>query len=197
MLACLNESLRCYPPVAVGLPRQAPKGGGNVDGHFVPEGVRFSFLSLLVATCSYPLLTPSLQTVASVFQWASNHAPQYWADPYAFHPERFLPESEGRPQRFATDRQDAMQPFSMGPRNCIGKNLAYAEMRLILAKLVFNFDMAMGDGVKGEDGKVEDGRRWLLDQKVYTLWEKPALNVRLTPVAEAKKGEKQQAELLI
>ena len=39
MLACLNESLRRYPPVAVGLPRVTPKGGSYVDGKFVPEGV--------------------------------------------------------------------------------------------------------------------------------------------------------------
>jgi len=39
MLACLNESLRRYPPVAVGLPRTVPKGGANVAGTFIPEGV--------------------------------------------------------------------------------------------------------------------------------------------------------------
>jgi hypothetical protein len=39
MLACLNESLRCYPPVASGLPRVVPKGGNVVAGQFIPEDV--------------------------------------------------------------------------------------------------------------------------------------------------------------
>lgn len=46
-------------------------------------------------------------------------------------------------------------------------------MRLILAKIVFNFDMTLAD----------DSRGWLEDQKAYTVWEKPALNVHLKPVA--------------
>lgn len=39
MLACLNESLRQYPPVATGLPRRAPPGGAAIAGTLVPEGV--------------------------------------------------------------------------------------------------------------------------------------------------------------
>lgn len=39
MLACLNEGLRMYPPVAIGLPRQVPKGGAMMSGDYVPEWV--------------------------------------------------------------------------------------------------------------------------------------------------------------
>ncbi|KAH8200960.1 hypothetical protein TruAng_004898 [Truncatella angustata] len=93
MLACLNESLRCYPPVATGMPRCVPRGGARVAGRFIPEGV-----------------------TTAVWQWAINHEPSCWTDPYGFHPERFL----GDP-KFSNDNLDAMQPFSTGPRNCIGK----------------------------------------------------------------------------
>lgn len=51
-------------------------------------------------------------------------------------------------------------------------SLAYAEMRLIVAKLLFNFDLELVD-------KETD---WLEGQKVFTLWEKPALMVKLHPV---------------
>ncbi|KAI0443926.1 cytochrome P450 [Xylaria telfairii] len=145
MLACLNESLRRYPPVAGSLPRVVPKGGTMIDGKFVPEG-----------------------TILSVIQWAVNHDSNHWNEPYKFAPERWL----GDP-KYQTDKLDAMQSFSVGPRNCIGRNLAYAEMRLILAKIVFNFDMTLAD----------DSRGWLDDQRAYTVWEKPALNVHLKPVA--------------
>jgi cytochrome P450 len=39
MLACLNEALRLYSPVPIGLPRVTPKGGAQVCGHYVPEDV--------------------------------------------------------------------------------------------------------------------------------------------------------------
>lgn len=43
MLACINESLRLYPPVALGLPRTVPQGGAMVAGEYVPQGVSVSF----------------------------------------------------------------------------------------------------------------------------------------------------------
>lgn len=51
-------------------------------------------------------------------------------------------------------------------------SLAYAEMRLILARILFNFDLRLGDESKG----------WLRDQKIFSLWKKPALQVHMTPV---------------
>ena len=39
MLACLDEALRMYPPVANGLPRVVPKGGAEVLGQYIPEDV--------------------------------------------------------------------------------------------------------------------------------------------------------------
>jgi len=41
MLACLNEAMRCYPPVPVGFPRIIPKGRGSVKiaNEVVPDDV--------------------------------------------------------------------------------------------------------------------------------------------------------------
>ncbi|XDG06942.1 hypothetical protein ABKA04_006557 [Annulohypoxylon sp. FPYF3050] len=144
MLACLNECLRAYPPVPTGMPRVSPKGGCFILGKFVPEG-----------------------SVVAVWQYSISHDPKLWTEPNTFAPERFL----GDP-KFKNDRLDAMQPFSVGPRNCIGRNLAYAEMRLILARIIFNFDMKIAD----------DSRQWLASQKAYSLWKKPALNIYMKPV---------------
>lgn len=52
------------------------------------------------------------------------------------------------------------------------RSLAYAEMRLVLTKVLFNFDLELVD--KDVD--------WMAGQKVFTLWEKPSLMVKLTPV---------------
>lgn len=54
----------------------------------------------------------------------------------------------------------------------MGKNLAYAEMRLMLAKMVWTFDMELDEGV-GD---------WVSRCKVKQLWEKPPLPVRMKEV---------------
>ncbi|KAL0933999.1 cytochrome P450 ClCP1 [Colletotrichum truncatum] len=143
MLACLDEALRMYPPVALGLPRVTPKGGATINGKFVPE-----------------------KTIVAIHQWTIHHKEEYFKDPDEYHPERFLGD-----EKFATDNKNAFQPFHIGARNCLGRNLAYVEMRLILARLLWNFDVKLAPGY-------EDWSK----QKNYILWDKTPLKVHLTPV---------------
>ncbi len=67
-----------------------------------------------------------------------------------------------------------MQPFSYGPRSCLGKNLARAEMRLILAKLLWRFDVELD----------EYSEKWMAGQKIFGFWAKPPLMCRLVPIQE-------------
>ena len=78
----------------------------------------------------------------------------------------------------------------MGPRNCIGKkyalrvyavnivltdlssSLAYAEMRLILARVLWNFDLELAP----------QSMNWSEGLKIFILWDKPSLFVKLKPV---------------
>lgn len=85
-------------------------------------------------------------------------------------PERWLPDA---PSRYAADDREFYHPFNVGPRNCLGKNLAWAEMNLIFAKTVLAFDMEWSDRNK----EVGDWR----DQKTYFINEKKALYVKLIP----------------
>lgn len=146
MLAVLKEALRCYPPVAITSPRVTPPEGAQIAGHVLPGGV-----------------------TVGVWQWAMYRDPQHFADPERFDPERFANPGVGK---YATDRLDAMNPFLLGPRNCIGQNLAYAEMRLVMARLIWGFDMELA---KGND-------EWLTGQKNYLLWDKPELKMYLREV---------------
>lgn len=52
-------------------------------------------------------------------------------------------------------------------------SLAYVEMRVILARIIWNFDLSLA----------EESQDWLDRQKVYILWDKGPLIVNLTPVA--------------
>lgn len=53
MLACLDEALRCYPPIASGLPRVVAKGGKTLCGKYVPEDVSLQSLFLFVSRREY------------------------------------------------------------------------------------------------------------------------------------------------
>ncbi len=58
--------------------------------------------------------TVPVGTSATLLLYAVQHDEKHFPDPYAFKPERFLPEqSIGR-------HPYAFVPFSAGPRNCIG-----------------------------------------------------------------------------
>lgn len=59
---------------------------------------------------------PRLQTIVSVPQFATYRSGRNFAQPDSFIPERWL----GAPG-FENDNRDAMNPFSTGPRNCMGK----------------------------------------------------------------------------
>lgn len=111
---------------------------------------------------------------------AAFKSPKNFKDPQSFVPERWLPNTG-----YEDDRKDVFQPFSFGPRNCLGKkyvglypwgkkktlanirSLAYHEMRIILANVLWNFDLEL---CTESDG-------WV-DQYTYTLWQKPGLFVK-------------------
>lgn len=68
---------------------------------------------------------------------------------------------------FFNDNREAHKPFSFGPRDCIGRNLAYHEMRLILAHVLWTFDLTLSESTKN----------WAEEQNIFALWEKPPLMV--------------------
>jgi cytochrome P450 len=128
----------------------------------VAEGVCLT----LKLPLSVPFELTPYQTSIAMQQYASNRLESNFHRLDEFLPQRWLGDVE-----FADDNRAVLQPFAAGPRNCIGRNLAYAEMRLILGKVLYKLD-------EGKAGQ------WL-DQKVYILWEKTPLWVRLNPVERA------------
>lgn len=153
MNACIEEGLRIFPPVPIGLLRTVPKGGSLIDGHAVPGG-----------------------TSVCVASWAAAHSADNFADPDAFIPERHMDTPESK-ARFGADVKKAAQPFSTGPRGCIGRNLTYVELRLILGALLWNFDLEFADGAT-----LWDPRNEFEGLRAYNTWEKSPLMVKLKDV---------------
>lgn len=96
--------------------------------------------------------------------------------PDQFRPERWLLPTHPlyKPGTFESDNKSAMKAFSAGPRDCIGKNLAYAEMRIVVALLLWHFDV---EALPGQDD-------WISKQKVFNaIWSKGPLMLQWTPRA--------------
>lgn len=53
MLACLDEGMRMYPPIANGLPRCTPKNGAQVLGHYIPGNVCWFLDNLVECALTY------------------------------------------------------------------------------------------------------------------------------------------------
>ncbi|KAH0293761.1 putative cytochrome P450 [Aureobasidium namibiae CBS 147.97] len=105
--------------------------GGTIDGHYVPPGV-------------------DVYTSA----WTVTHDEAYFKNPFTFDPERWLdPMSE--------EVKEASQPFSLGTRGCLGRNL-------ILAKMHWRYDIAL----------VNETLQWEEQSREHVMWTKPELFVR-------------------
>ncbi|MCJ1358007.1 MAG: hypothetical protein MMC33_008005 [Icmadophila ericetorum] len=158
--AVLTETKRIYPPSQAGHPRRVPVGGANVSGRWIPGGV-----NIFPTFYQLGYMTDSGQTGVTINQWACNRSARNFREPDKFIPERWLDDP-----RFSSDQKGAYQPYSVGSGNCIGKNLALAEMRLTLAKFIWHFDLHRVD---------ETNRTWS-DQKVFLRPQKTPLIVQLT-----------------
>ncbi|SMR57614.1 unnamed protein product [Zymoseptoria tritici ST99CH_3D1] len=145
--ATIDEALRMFPVASYICPRITPKGGHIVAGEVIPSGFN-----------------------VTMGQWAMGRSKHLFDNPNEFRPERWV-DSEVQD---ACGRRvnDILKPFSMGPRDCVGKLLALAEARLVTAKLLWHFDMEL-------DG---DHSTWVQDARFYVLWQLRPLKVKLTPI---------------
>ncbi|KAM4055170.1 cytochrome p450 [Hirsutella rhossiliensis] len=145
--ACIEETLRIYPPSPEIPTRISP--GDVINGHNVPA-----------------------DTCISVHLSATCRSPDHFVEPDCFRPQRWLPENH--PQygaKFGGDRLSVCKPFSYGPRDCLGQKLAFAEIRLVTARLLHRFDF---DLLPGQDD-------WQAKQRMFIVWDKPPLYLRFRP----------------
>ncbi|KAH7405675.1 putative cytochrome P450, partial [Phaeosphaeria sp. MPI-PUGE-AT-0046c] len=142
--AVIKEGMRIFPP-GFGLPRISP--GATISGTFVPQG-----------------------TEVYTSPWPISRNPKYYHLPHSFEPERWLVQPDGSigSPEFSSDVRTAGQPFLLGPHMCIGQNFAMMEMTLVLAKLVWRYDMEL----------VDEEQYWPAECRSHLMWNKPPLMVR-------------------
>ncbi|KAF2972343.1 hypothetical protein GQX73_g1252 [Xylaria multiplex] len=135
--ACIDEALRMSPPIAGTLwreqiterNREVEAAPVVVDGHIIPHG-----------------------TYIGVNTYALHHNETYFPDAFTFKPERFL-------EKGAEQAKKAFNPFSLGARGCMGRQMAYLELSLVVAKVLWHFDFTRG---LDETGRLGESTYWKL-----------------------------------
>ena len=118
LLAVLEESMRLHPPVPISLRRVVPPGEATVGGHWVPGGV-IPLATRATRGNSQRLTSSPLQMIVGIPQLAPDRSSLHFAEPTSFIPGRHLPTHD---PKFENDSKAILQPFSFGPRNCIGRS---------------------------------------------------------------------------
>ncbi|KAJ2992986.1 hypothetical protein NUW58_g1986 [Xylaria curta] len=138
--AVVQETLRLHTPLANGFTRWVPdKNGAVICGRHVPQG-----------------------TVVTINHYCSNTSSSNFRNPMQFIPARWMGD-----EAYAEDNRDVVQPFSVGPRNCPGKQFALLNIKLTIAHLLWRFDLKLGEGTKD----------WAVGQRLYNGWVQPPLPV--------------------
>jgi cytochrome P450 len=150
MRAFIHETLRMAPPVPADLAREVRAGGTTVEGHFFPPGT-------LLSTSPYCL----------------SYNSDIYPEPFTFRPERWLTlgdDPEGSSAEEVALAESGHCAFSAGSRGCVGKNMAWLEMEIVLAKMIHaleirpdveNMTGAGGPGLS--EGRGEVGQYQLYD----------------------------------
>jgi cytochrome P450 len=115
-VAVIKETLRLFPPFGT-------IRAGSTDFFLMhPDtGERYPTDGMMVFGCSV----------------ATHRLEEFWPEPNRCIPDRWL-VPEGHPLH---PRKNAFRPFELGPRNCIGQEMAMLELRMILAMTVRDFDI--------------------------------------------------------
>ncbi|KAF2822598.1 cytochrome P450 [Ophiobolus disseminans] len=115
-IACIKEGLRLNPPAPNLFSRVVPRGGKILDGHFVPAGTE----------------------VTSHAYTTQRDREFYGDDAMWFVPERWMVN-----EKRTFELEAAQFTFGVGPRTCLGKDIAMMEMYKLLPEIVrrFNFEL--------------------------------------------------------
>lgn len=149
--ACIHESMRLWPVVPTGLTRTVIRPFNLPTGEYMHMGA-----------------------CVSLNAWTLHHDARNFARPNEFLPDRWLDENgelnieakrsgeakvDGAAKlqsggdtapapaknKYEPHNTKAFIPFSVGPTSCVGKNVAWAELRAVMSSFLLKYDVEMTD----------------------------------------------------
>ncbi|KAI1853022.1 hypothetical protein JX265_012778 [Neoarthrinium moseri] len=133
--ACIDEGMRLVPPGPCEPPREILAGGLKIMNNHYPKG-----------------------TIVGTAPWCDSRNEEVYGDPGIFRPERWIvDEAAGVTKEMVADIRTNFHPFLTGPGSCAGKNIAMAEIMLVVAKTLLIFDIRKAPGSTLGEGSPELG----------------------------------------
>ncbi len=158
--ACLDEAMRMTPAGPSELARIVLPGGLQVDGEFLPEG-----------------------SCVGTAGWSNGFNDENYGDSNTYRPERWIVDEEnGVTAESVAYAKSCFHPFSAGPGNCVGQNLAMLEMLLVIARTLYRMDVRLAPGSTLGEGAVELG--WGRRNKNQFQLEDAYISVRHGPMLQ-------------
>ena len=139
--AVIKETMRLNPTIISTLPRVLKVPLETEKGAVLPVG-----------------------TVVGMQNYVHQRSPAVFKEPHKFNPDRWIGLDR------TSDLEKAFTPFSLGLRNCIGQNLARAELLVAIGNIFRRLDLHLSTAMTEGDMEMEDrfaavprGRKLLLD----------------------------------
>ncbi|KAG8156500.1 hypothetical protein KVR01_013604 [Diaporthe batatas] len=170
--ACIDEGMRLVPPGPCEPPREVLAGGLQVLDYHYPKG-----------------------TIVSTAPWCDSLNVEVYGDPGVFRPERWIiDEATGVTREMVAEIRANFHPFLTGPGGCAGKNIALAEIMLVVSKTLLRFDLRKTPGSTLGEGRPElgwgqrDRRQFQIADALVSLKQGPEVQFRKRPSPETKFG---------
>ncbi|KAH9889690.1 cytochrome P450 [Xylariomycetidae sp. FL2044] len=129
----IDETMRLYPSIPLGLPRDVPAAGATLGGYFIPGGGGITVESQA---------------------WSMHQNAVAFPEPERFDPSRW----EGATR----EMKDSFVPFGRGSRVCIGRHLAKIELRLGVARFFTTYPNASISNLEGFDDRDMEQKQYFL-----------------------------------
>lgn len=133
--ACIDEAMRLTPSGPSEMPREILPGGQDILGEHFPAGV-----------------------IVGSSPWLDSRNHDVYGDEGTFRPERWIAGSspDVTDETVAAMRRN-FHPFTTGLGACVGRNVAYAEMMITVARTLHRLEVRRAPGSTFGGGRPELG----------------------------------------
>ncbi|KAK8026351.1 cytochrome P450 monooxygenase-like protein [Apiospora marii] len=149
--ACIKEALRLNPPATNLFARLTPVSSSSSSSSSKSAGRGVGSVAAATPKRIDGVLVPPGTEVTTNAYVVQRDPALYAPDPLTYRPERWLEaeaqaaegEGKGEGERKAAEMEAAQFVFGLGPRVCLGKEIAVMELWKLLPQVVRCFDMEL------------------------------------------------------
>jgi len=147
LTACIDESLRLYPPV----PNDSKEA---LQDDVLPNGYRVKKGDFIIWSA-----------------YLMGRLEEYWDKPLEFLPERWFGDNGGK--KNPIHNQPPFMPFQIGPRICLGINMAYLEIKILTCLILQKYQLLLAPkhvvkGITSLTLNTKYGMKMIITKRIFS-----------------------------